>query len=79
VSEYDCCASPDYEVWRGRNVCMGCGTQESVVKKPTHTKHDPLCTAMYKDLILPTICSPCQLIRKVRAEYESSEIEGYPV
>lgn len=30
--------------------------------------HDPLCTAMHKNLILPSICSPCQLIKTVRID-----------
>lgn len=31
-------------------------------------EHDPLCTAMHKNLILPSICSPCQLIKTVRID-----------
>lgn len=30
--------------------------------------HDPMCTAMHKNLILPTICAPCQLINAVRID-----------
>jgi hypothetical protein len=59
---------------------MSCGIEESVVTKDIPRKHDPLCTAMNPELILPTICTPCQLIRTVRAEYESpANIQGYPV
>jgi hypothetical protein len=41
-------------------------------------KHDPLCIALYPELISPIICTYCQLIKKVREEYETPEIEGVP-
>ena len=34
------------------------------------TEHDPLCTAIHKHLILSTICSPCQLVRRVREDMQ---------
>lgn len=74
-----CCHEPDYQVWRGRNVCMSCGVEERVVKKDTPREHDRLCLAPNPQLILPEICTYCQLIRKVRAEYELSDVEGHPV
>lgn len=40
--------------------------------------HDPKCPAMNKQLTSPTICSYCQIIRSVRAEYETTDVEGHP-
>jgi hypothetical protein len=49
---------------------MNCGIEERVVMKETPREHDPLCIALHPIKILPTICTYCQLIRTVRAEYE---------
>lgn len=42
-------------------------------------EHDPKCTARYPLKISPIICTPCQLIRSVREEYETTDVDGHPV
>lgn len=31
-------------------------------------RHDPLCTAMHKNLISPLVCSRCELLKKARLD-----------
>lgn len=42
-----------------------------------YTEHDPLCTAMNKSLISPNICSPCQLIRRVREDEQERRAKKF--
>lgn len=35
------------------------------------TEHDPLCNTLHPALILPTICSSCELIAVVRADEQA--------
>jgi hypothetical protein len=80
VSDH-CVEGHDFEVWRGRDICINCGYTDTPGLKEPAMEHDPKCPAINKQRITPILCTFCQIIRSVREEYEidAKEIEGYPV
>jgi hypothetical protein len=42
-------------------------------------EHDPKCPAINPKNISPILCTFCQVIKSVREEYETTEIEGAPI
>jgi len=73
----DCQYGHQIETWRGRDVCINCGIEDVGDRKQEKVQikeHDHLCPAHQKHLILPTTCTFCQVIRKVREEERNSFI-----
>lgn len=42
-------------------------------------EHDPKCPAINKQRITAILCTFCQIIRSVRKEYETTDVDGHPV
>lgn len=75
----ECQHGHQIETWRGRDVCINCGVEdttykEKVVEKMQTDTHDHLCPTTNKHLVSPVTCTFCQIIRKAREEERNSFI-----